>query len=404
MKKILVITNFLCFLAFGLAGQSVVRSTLCGVGVTQFGNNATLTSTFASGCIGCTTLTGNNAILTQGFQQPDDQNSDCYLVTFDYDFEISACGLTFNFFYTGTADLNNVTLEWDFGDGAFPQTSNSPNPMGIAYSTTGQKMVKLRVFDGADCDLSAATNLTVNSVGFAANPLISDVACKGEANGRIELELTGGTAPFTYIWSNGETAPVLENLPAGDYAYTVTDGAGCESINTVSVFEPQDSLMVNFDVVSETCKGDLNGALAAVISGGTAPYTVQWSNGETTPDLTGITTGEYTISVLDQKGCFVEKMVFVPEKCSPRIYNTISPNGDGINDFWVIPDIESFPDNEVRVYNRWGEQVFKATGYLNTWAGTTTSGKPLVAGAYYYVVRLNDPDDTVLSGAITIIR
>lgn len=386
-----------------LSAQSITRSVLCGVGATQINNSNTLTSTFAPSCIGCGTLTGGAGILTQGFQQPE-PNGDCFLVGFDYDSEVSACGLIFNFFYTGNADINLVTFEWDFGPDAFPQMSQSPNPAGVAFSTTGQKMVSLRVYDNTDCDLMATTNLTVNAIGFATNPVISDINCKGEQDGLIELEINGGNGPFTYLWSNGETSPLLNNLPAGDYSYTVTDGMGCESINAITVAEPQDSLMLSFDITSETCAGDLNGAVTANITGGTSPYSIEWNTGSTAATLSDITTGEYTISVTDQKGCIVQDNVFVTEKCNPIVFNTISPNGDGINDFWVIPDIESFPDNEVRIYNRWGEVVFEADGYLNTWSGSASSGKPLPAAAYYYVVRLNDANNKVLGGAITIIR
>lgn len=389
--------------SISLSAQSISRSTLCGVGTTQINNSNILTSTFGPGCIGCGTLTGGAGILTQGFQQPD-IDGDCFLVGFDYDPEISACGLTFNFFYTGTADVNNVTFEWNFGADAFPQTSQLPNPTGVAFSSVGQKVVSLRVYDNTDCDLMASTNLTVNAIGFATNPVITDVNCKGELDGLIELEINGGNGLFTYIWSNGETSPVLDNLPAGDYSYTVTDGMGCESLNAITIVEPQDSLMISFDVTSETCAGDLNGIVAATITGGTSPYAIEWDNGSTAATLSDITTGEYIISVTDQRGCRLIENVFVTEKCNPIVYNTISPNGDGINDFWTIPDIESFPDNEVRIYNRWGEVIFEADSYLNTWDGTTTSGKPLSAGAYYYVVRLNDANDKVFSGAITIVR
>lgn len=403
MRKIYILTYLIMAYSISMNAQSLSRSVLCGVGVTHINNTNTLTSTFAPSCIGCGTLTGGAGILTQGFQQPE-VNGDCFLVGFDYDSEVSNCGLSFNFFYTGNADITTVTFEWDFGPDAFPQTSQLPNPVGVAFSTVGQKMISLRVYDSTDCDLMASTNLTVDAVGFATNPLITDVDCKGETGGEIELEINGGNGPFSYIWSNGETSSTLSSLPAGDYDYTVTDGSGCESLNSITIAEPQDSLMVSFDVTSETCEGDLNGAVTANIIGGTGPYTIEWDNGSTAMTLSAITTGKYIITVLDQKGCSLVETVLVPEKCNPFIYNTISPNGDGVNDTWVIPDIESFPDNEVRIYNRWGEVIFEADSYLNTWTGTTTDGKPLSAGAYYYVVRLNDANDKVLSGAITIIR
>ena len=402
MNRIYFLILFLTSIGIGLNAQSVSRSVICGVGATHSNGTATLTSTFGQ-CPGCTTLSTADGTLTQGFQQPDD-TGDCFLNAFDFDSEFSNCGMVFNFFYTGDADINNVTFEWDFGADAFPQTSNLPNPAGVAYSTTGQKMISLRVFDAADCDLQVSTVVNVQAVGFATNPIISDVTCKGETNGAIELETNGGNGPFSYVWSNGETTESLSDLPAGDYAYTVTDISDCESINVVTVAEPQDSLMLNFDVTSETCEGDLNGAVTLNILGGTAPYSISWSDSSSAQTLTGITTGEYFVTVTDGQNCFTEATVFVNEKCNPRIYDTISPNGDGVNDTWVIEDIESFPENNIQIFNRWGELVFEEDGYVNTWAGTTTDGTPLTEGAYYYVIKLNDANNKVLTGSITLVR
>ena len=290
------------------------------------------------------------------------------------------------------------------GMALFLKTSQLPNPVGIAYSTVGQKSISLRVFDIAVCDIQVSTTLTVQAVGFAANPVITNVNCKGETDGAIELETNGGSAPFTYVWSNGETTESLSNLTAGDYAYTITDVMGCESINVVTVAEPQDSLMVSFDVTSETCTGDLNGAVTLNITGGTSPYLVAWSDSSSATTLTNITTGEYLVNIKDDQGCTLDASVFVNEKCNPRIFDTISPNGDGVNDTWKIQDIESFPENKVRIYNRWGELIFDADGYVNTWNGTTTDGTPLSEGAYFYSVRLNDSNNKILSGSITIVR
>ncbi|GAB4256705.1 MAG: hypothetical protein Kow0027_23900 [Saprospiraceae bacterium] len=85
--------------------------------------------------------------------------------------------------------------------------------------------------------------------------------------------------------------------------------------------------------------------------------------------------------------------VFVNVGCAPTdtiiIYNGISPNGDGYNDFFTIENIEHFPDNEVKVFNRWGNLVFQAKNYDNSWDGRFGS-KKLPDGSYFYIVTLND--------------
>jgi gliding motility-associated-like protein len=398
-KTYLIITAFL-LLHVGLNAQTIPWGTFCSSAGTQSNATGTIVYTLG-GCPNCGTSEGNAGGLVPPFV--DDTSPDCFTSAFDFDAETSNCGTVYNFFYTGDADINAVTFEWDFGPDAFPQTSNLINPVGVAYGSAGAKQVTLRVFD-EDCDVSASSMFNVDLVGFAANPIISNVSCKGDENGAIELEINGGTAPFAYTWSNGETTDMLNNLAANDYAYTVTDAAGCTSMNSISVTEPSDSLMVAFDKTPETCTGDLDGTSIATITGGTSPYNIMWSDGSTAISRTELAGGTYMLSITDFNGCQVDGMVIIDQQCNPQIFNTISPNDDGINDTWTVTNIASFPDNDLQIFNRWGAKVFNTTGYLNTWNGVNNNKEPLSAGAYYYVIRLNDEENNVLTGSITIVR
>ncbi len=91
---------------------------------------------------------------------------------------------------------------------------------------------------------------------------------------------------------------------------------------------------------------------------------------------------------------------------SPKLgNNALTPNGDGINDFWYIRNAEYYPLISVEVYNRWGEQVYKQTGYDNSskvWRGTY-NGNKLPSGTYYYIIKLNG-HAKALTGTVTIIR
>jgi gliding motility-associated-like protein len=84
------------------------------------------------------------------------------------------------------------------------------------------------------------------------------------------------------------------------------------------------------------------------------------------------------------------------------IPNTFTPNGDGINDFWDITALVSYPACTVNIYSRYGTLVYNSTGYPRAWDGTR-HGKPLPAGTYYYIV---DPGNGAkkFAGAVTIIR
>ncbi|WP_248722681.1 gliding motility-associated C-terminal domain-containing protein [Seonamhaeicola sp. ML3] len=89
--------------------------------------------------------------------------------------------------------------------------------------------------------------------------------------------------------------------------------------------------------------------------------------------------------------------------CMPFFANTMTPNGDGRNDTFFIKNIEKFSNNTLTIYNRWGNIVYRATGYNNTWNGMH-KGKPLPSGNYYYYFQLNDGTNRSHSGYITILR
>lgn len=112
-----------------------------------------------------------------------------------------------------------------------------------------------------------------------------------------------------------------------------------------------------------------------------------------------LTVDNGTCSITDEMTVFVENNLTVP--------NTFSPNGDGINDDWEILGINQFPDCTIQVYTRWGQLVFQSTGYSlsKRWDGTSKNGKPLVAGAYYYVINLrSDEFDKPLKGTVSIVK
>ncbi len=97
------------------------------------------------------------------------------------------------------------------------------------------------------------------------------------------------------------------------------------------------------------------------------------------------------------------------EDCSPEdVPNAITPNGDGVNDTFVfdllLNSLESYPDNEIIIFNRWGDQVYHAKPYNNDWNGTNMNGKDLPQATYYYILRLNIADGVILRGDVSILK
>ena len=128
---------------------------------------------------------------------------------------------------------------------------------------------------------------------------------------------------------------------------------------------------------------------------------------DTTAANTNVTpqvTTTYTVFVTSPSGCVGWDTVTVTVLPTFVIPNGFSPNGDGYNETWQIDYIYMFPNCEVEVYNRWGEQLFYSKGYTTPWAGKY-KGKDVPVGTYYYIIRLNDkkfPDH--FTGPLTILR
>ncbi|APG61102.1 hypothetical protein LPB144_12125 [Christiangramia salexigens] len=132
----------------------------------------------------------------------------------------------------------------------------------------------------------------------------SDATCNGYSDGSIDIDVSGGTPSYTYLWSNGATTQDLTGIAAGTYSVVVTDANGCtDSLEGIEVGEPSE-LEATFGSSSDaTCSGELDGAIDINVIGGTPSYTYLWSNGATTQDLTGIAAGIYSVVVTDANGC-----------------------------------------------------------------------------------------------------
>jgi hypothetical protein len=123
-----------------------------------------------------------------------------------------------------------------------------------------------------------------------------NVSCNGLSDGAVDLEVNGGTAPFSFVWSNGATTEDINGLAANTYTVTVTDYHGCTTSFAVTITEPTD-LVVNCTLINNvSCNGGNDGAVNVASSGGVAPYTVS-------PSPTGLSAGVHTFVVTDANGC-----------------------------------------------------------------------------------------------------
>jgi gliding motility-associated-like protein len=120
------------------------------------------------------------------------------------------------------------------------------------------------------------------------------------------------------------------------------------------------------------------------------------------PTFTGVGDIIYTLTVNDAAGCTTSAQLPIKVLKPIIIPNTFTPNGDGVNDTWVIDELHNYPGATVRIFDRYGMQLLYSEGYGKPWDGTY-KGKPVPYGVYYYLIDIK-PYGAPLSGFITVIR
>ncbi len=247
--------------------------------------------------------------------------------------------------------------------------------------------------------------ITVNEPPlFEATTVVTDLLCNGDSSGAIDLIYTGGTPNYSTVWSNGATTEDIINLAAGTYDYTGTDNLGCIVKGEVVVGEP-DSVQLTEQLIPVSCIDQSDAAIYITPYGGTMPYSFVWSNGETSQDIEGLKPGMYDVTIIDDNGCtyvFNFDLIEVEDECL-GIPNTFTPNGDNYNDTWMIRNIDLYPNATVKVFNRWGNELYSTEGEYIPWDGTH-NGNPLPSEVYYYIIVLDNDQDNKYTGTITIIR
>jgi len=198
-------------------------------------------------------------------------------------------GVTGSINLTVSGGTPPYTYSWS--NGAFDQNLTNLSPG--TYTVT--------VADANGCQqTTSATIDNIESITVSING-ITDPNCAGSSDGFINTSISGGVAPYTYIWSNGATTEDLNGLSAGTYFGTVSDARGCKFVYEATLNDPP-SLVISAESTNPSCPGG-NGSVNITVTGGTPPYRYIWNNGATTQDLASAPTGNYQVNVTDAFGC-----------------------------------------------------------------------------------------------------
>ncbi len=183
----------------------------------------------------------------------------------------------------------NVDYQWSNGTNA----PNLTNLTGGIYTVT--------VSFGNGCVQVRDVTVTSFPVMLVSPSFVTAALCNGSADGTAQAVITGGTAPYTYLWNNGQTTATATNLAAGTYTATITDANGCTKQTTANITQPT-VLTATGNVVNVLCNGGTGSATVAP-AGGTPPYTYNWDNGQTIPTATGLGAGVHSVTITDAHGC-----------------------------------------------------------------------------------------------------
>ena len=211
-----------------------------------------------------------------------------------------------------TVSSGVITLNgWDFDDTGVSANASPTH----GYTTAGTFSVTLAVSSNFGCNGLTTQNVNVNPLPVIA-ATHADISCAGLADGVATATASGSTAPYTYQWNDQlqQNTTTIQNLNAGPYMVTVTDALGCVSDTTVTIVQP---LPINVNLIAgdDTCLYG-NGALQAVMLGGTAPFAYVWSAIRDSSSISstlippagwnrGLSPGEYSVIVTDAGGCIV---------------------------------------------------------------------------------------------------
>jgi len=271
---------------------------------------------------------------------------------------------------------NTIMVNWDNIPGEYTITVYEETNTGCLGNT---KKVKVSIVLSPIFDLGKVKSI-----------------CEGD-----QIEFNPGKGFYKYLWQDGSMQPVFIASTSGIYWVEVSNKDGCSFRDTVElVVNP----LPKIDLGKDTMLCATN---EIVLDAGNIGAFYQWNNGANTQTiLAHEDDGQIWVNVTDANGCLGNDSIQIL-KCSTHqnisIPNAFTPDGDGHNDYWLIGGSEQYPNITVKIYDRWGIQVFESErGYYKPWDGTS-NGKQLPTDVYYYIIKLGDGSKEII-GSITLIR
>ena len=278
------------------------------------------------------------------------------------------------------------------GTGGLTYDIGAGQQAGETFTNLSPGDYTVTVADANGCTVTGG----VNTINEPAQIIISDITanvypCNGDANGSIDLAVSGGEPGYMYIWSSGQSMEDIAGLSGGEYIVSVTDAIGCTVSDTFNIQEPDLITILTENVTNIICFGDSDGTVSVTASGGTTPLSYDIGAGpQAGGSFTNLGVGTYQVTITDANGCSdISTLLTVTEP--PQL----------IIDSESSTDITCFGDND-------GTIIVTASGGAGTLnydigSGTQASGTFTSLAAGDYTMTITDANGcTAESNIFTI--
>ncbi len=306
--------------------------------------------------------------------------------------------------------INSGTINsfsWNFGDGS---SANGTTP-SHQYLNVGSYSVSLSVVSDKLCTDDTTMSVIVNP-NPVANFSIQD-ACIGAAVSFTNNSfISSGT--MSMLWDFGDGGASNQASPSYTYGNVglypvkliVTSGKGCHNsvVKTAEVFAPPFFTLGLDDTISLGDEVELEGFYPGALAYSWSPSEGLDNSSLSNPSASPSESTTYTLTVTDGNGCKGQDSIYIHiiEDFNLTVSNLITPDGNGVNDFWVVGNIENYGEATIFIYDRWGKEILKTNNYQNDWNGVSGTDQ-LPDGTYYYIITLPG-QEKVYKGGITVLR
>ena len=291
---------------------------------------------------------------------------------------------------------NDAYVDVSVAGGIAPYTFSWSNGVSVLGNTEdlynlGMGTYTLTVTDANGCLATISQTLTSPSA-LTGNLSITDESCFGDQTGTATANVSGGTAPYSYLWSTFATTQSISGIGSGVISVIVTDAHGCQISLSDTVQGPSTALAIALiRKANVTCFGGNDGSLETVISGGTAPYTIVWNPGGMNTELVdSLIAGTYIMTVTDANGCTTSAAYVVTQ--APKIVTSVSvtnPSCYGQQTGMAL--VGASGGNAPYVYS-WNTNPIQSGALANNLAGDTS-----------YIVTVTDNNACVVTDTAVVV-